>query len=152
MSEPKRKTVSIRGVEEDLYRKALILARESGKTIGEVINEAIKLFLATVETSGRVFSDFVNEVREGFLEGSRSVMVVCDLGELSVSSSDLEASDKPIVFRNVKKLRFEADVPFELFENKVLSIVFCDEVVFPKNFPKLKALAKCKYVRKTLFE
>ena len=47
----KTKTISIRGLDNEIYRQLTIAAKEMGKTIGEVTNEAIKLYLTLIKGS-----------------------------------------------------------------------------------------------------
>jgi hypothetical protein len=51
--EEEKKTVTIRGIDKKLYEMATETARKTGKTVGEVVNESLRLFLAaTGEDNG----------------------------------------------------------------------------------------------------
>lgn len=142
----KKKTITIRNIDEELYAKASALARTIGETVGEVINEALRVFLSLAEGS----YELVQKMREG-METTLKTVVVGDLDELIVSKSDLESVEGRVRFRNIKKLVFDNTVDLETFNRKVHSIVFVSEVIIPKNIAKLKALAKMKFVKKITY-
>ena len=146
--EREKKVVSIRGVDKKLYEEIATLARETGRTVGEVINEAMKLFLTT---SGKLV-ELGKAFAEGLKEGSENAIEVGNLDILVVDRRDLKCVDGPIVFKNIKKLVIGRDVPFELFESKVRRIVMCDEVVIPDSYPKLLVARKCYFVKKIVVE
>jgi len=147
----KRKTITIRGVDRDLYAKALALAKEAGRGVGEVINDALRLLLSTGVAAATAMSKVAEagrEIVEGFREAVRGVLSVSGVEELTVSRGDLEAVEGQVSFKGIKKLKFADDVDPELFQRKVASIAMCEEVELPKGFPKLKAAAKMKMVAK----
>ncbi|OYT53781.1 MAG: hypothetical protein B6U76_08090, partial [Desulfurococcales archaeon ex4484_217_2] len=57
----KKKTVTIRNIDEELYAKASALAKSIGESVGEIINEALRAFLSIAEGS----IEFAQKVREG---------------------------------------------------------------------------------------
>ena len=139
----KKKTVTIRNIDEELYAKASALAKSIGETVGEVVNEALRVFLSLAEGS----YELVQRVREG-METTLKTVTIGDLDELVVSRKDLEDVEGKVRFRNIKKLIFDNTVDLETFSRKVHSIVFVDEVIIPKNIAKLKALSKMKFVKR----
>ncbi|HDD26194.1 MAG TPA: hypothetical protein ENF75_03800 [Acidilobales archaeon] len=149
-----KKTVTIRGLDSNLYKRLLVMAEETGRTVGELMNEAMKLLLSigstAVSTGKRVTSGAIEvgkSFAEGVKEGYENALVISDINELVVSKRDLESVEEHISFRNIGTLVFDDDVPYELFEKKVASIAMCDKVIIPSNFPKLKVLTKCKLVK-----
>lgn len=163
-AEQKEKTtVAIRGIDERLYREAVRVAREVGWTVGEVVNYSLKLFLET-------FPELAEKVKEStkalvimptkeFLESTREAIKsdlhrhyhISNLREVILTKSDLEGLDKPLVISAVKRLVVSEDVPFELFDSKVSSVRFVDEVVVPKAFPRVRLYTKLKYVNEVTF-
>jgi len=139
----KKKTVTIRNIDEELYAKASALAKSIGESVGEIINEALRAFLSIAEGS----IEFAQKVREG-VEATVKITTVSDLEELTVTSKDLEEIEGRVKFRNIRKLVIDNSVTWELFDKKIASIVFVDKVVLPKHIPKLKALSKMKLVKK----
>ncbi len=137
-----KKTISIRGLDERLYEQIVLLARESGKTIGEILNEAMKILLATVNKASTIGKGFVEGLKE-----STNTLEVTGIEELVIERNDIESIDKPIVFKNIKRLEIADDVPYELFDKKVKSIILCNELIIPRNYPKLKVAQKCRLVK-----
>ncbi len=154
-------TIAVRGVDEDLYRRVSALAKETGRTIGELINESMKLLLSVASTALEKSKEltgttvvlarrFSEGLKEGFKEAE--ALVISDVEELNLTRKDLEEVSKPIILKNIKKLSIDDDVPYELFKNKVLSITFCDEVSVPSSYPKLEVLSICRMVKKLTFK
>ena len=154
-SSEEKKPISIRGVDRELYKKITLLARESGKTIGELINEAMKLLLTTTSAAleaaakaGTAVTELGKSVAEGVKEGVTDYIEVKDINELVLNADDLRRLDKPLVLRNIGRLVISSNVPFELFDRVVKSIVLVDEVVVPSSYPKLLVAARCRFVKK----
>ncbi|MEM0158630.1 MAG: hypothetical protein QXP70_05885 [Methanomassiliicoccales archaeon] len=135
----KEKTVSIRGIREDIYKRMTRLARETGKTVGEITNDAYHALIASV--------DGVRKVSKEFLEGINSTEIksISNLKKVSISGSDLKEVEGSIRFSNIDELRFENIDPAE-FERKVAAIVNVKVLTVPKNISKSKVLLKCSYV------
>ncbi|PCN49791.1 hypothetical protein B6U99_07880 [Candidatus Geothermarchaeota archaeon ex4572_27] len=149
--EEREKTVTIRGVDRELYSRALALAREVGKSAGEMINEALRLLLSHTMAAATAITraaEAGREIMQGVKEVASAERVVSGVGELVVRRADLEAVEKPVVFRGIKRLVFDEDVDYELFNSKVRAIVMCDEVQVPKAYPKLKVAERCRMVGK----
>jgi len=149
------KTITIRGIDKDLYDKILILARETGKTVGELLNEAMKLLLiigpATLRATSRVARGIISigkAIAEGVAEGFQDVIEVSGIDELVITRSDLESVKKPLVFKLIKKLEFTNDIPYDLFASKVKAMILCNEVIIPGAFPKLEVISLCKMVKR----
>lgn len=154
-SSEEKKPITIRGIDKELYRKITLLARESGRTIGELINEAMKLLLTTTSAAleaaakaGTAVTELGKSVAEGVREGVADYIEVKDINELVLNADDLRSLDKPLVLRNIGRLVISSDVPFELFDRVVKSIVLVDEVVVPSSYPKLLVAARCRFVKK----
>ncbi len=159
-AEGKKKQISIRGMDENLYRRISAMARELGVNVGLIVNQALKTYLSLPPEKRyahrkeilRAAVKFPVEFASGVLESngmsdSKSI-VISEIGSLTVSKSDLENSDKKISFINIKRLEFEEDVDEELFNSKVKSIVYCDELVIPRSLWKLAILSKCRRIEK----
>jgi len=153
----KKKTITIRGIDEDLYERLTVLARETGKTIGELINEGMRILLSItsplVKTTQKAIEGVTSvgkAVAEGVETGLGRIREISNIDELTVNKEDLEAIDQLVVFKNIKKLKFEDNVTYELIEAKVKGIILCDEIIIPKTIPKLKLLSKCKLIRRII--
>ena len=145
--EKKQNIKSIRGIDDRLYEQLTVLARESGKTVGELVNESMRLLLTLVNKT----SDVGKALVEGYKEGRRAedVEVISSIEELEITAKDLESIEKPVEFKNIKKLVFK-DVPYELFDRKVRKIAMCGDVVVPSSFPRLKVARKCFMVTRII--
>jgi|GEM_PF-592513 len=128
--------ISIRGVNKDLYQKLSAYAKEAGMNIGEVINNAMAAFLATIEgirTTSR-------ELIEGIQKGMN--IYIGDIDELKVEARDLEEVENPVILRNIKKLEISEDIDQELFNRKIKRIVNVDELVIHDKLSKFQVLAR----------
>ena len=143
-----KKVVSIRGIDEDLYRRATVFARETGKTIGEIINESLRLLLSLADFSSKSISVLLSELKEGLIESGLMSVIIKNLDEVSLNERDLKESDRPIVLTNIGRVFIENNVPFELFDKKIQAVISCGELNVPRNYPKVKVLSKCYYVKK----
>ena len=59
-----RKTITIRGVDSDLYNRIVNLSRQSGKTVGEIMNQAMSTFLGLAGKAGEKIDEAVFKARE----------------------------------------------------------------------------------------
>lgn len=133
MSE-ERRDVTIRGLESEVYRSFSSLAKEMGKTVGELMNEAMKLYMRILRLPGEL---------------SRRIPASIDgLEELTVEGSEIKELGRPVIFRNIKKLVLKIDR--EALSN-IIAIDGCEELVIPRDLPKLEVLSKCSGVKKISF-
>ncbi|MET1101893.1 MAG: hypothetical protein ABWW69_05400 [Pyrodictiaceae archaeon] len=148
----KKSTITIRGIDRELYEELVRLARETGKSIGDLVNLSMKLLLSNIRLGLESFSKKIEEAKEAVeerIEEQESV-VVSGVEELEVTARDLEAAPKPVVFRGLRRLVIGRDVPIDLFNEKVRSIIAVDEVVVPKDYPKLLVAQKCRLVKRII--
>ena len=134
-----RKTVTIRGLSVDIYERISRLAREMGVTVGEIVNEALRRYITTLENVSRAID---NLVRSG------DVVVISGVSSLTVTKADLESLDKPVVFKDMDELVFADDVTNDLIKNKVAKIVNVNTVYVPKTVSTLLIASKSELVRK----
>jgi predicted DNA-binding protein len=152
--EAKQKVTTVRNIDETLYTRALELAKKMGKPVGEVINEALRMLISTVEYTATMPGYLAKELSERgrtaieSLKEDKKATVISDLEELEVNAKDLEEVEGKVVFRNIKRLIIGGDVTPELFEEKIAGIVMCDELFLPPSIPKLKALRRARLVRR----
>jgi hypothetical protein len=152
--EEEKKTVTIRGIDKKLYEMATETARKTGKTVGEVVNESLRLFFVATgkiteladEAAARI-AGLKESFESGLKESKGEVQVISNVDELAISRAELESLGKRVSFQNIKRLVLE-DLTEDDVEKHVHSIINVDELVVPKGVNKLKVLAKCKLVRK----
>ena len=87
-----RKTISIKGVSADLYKRIQKISNDTGKTIGQVTDEAYRSFMGTVENAKRLSNDFVKGMKEG------SSQYIENIKELEITGDDLKEIDRKIIF------------------------------------------------------
>lgn len=139
--ESKAKSVSIKGIRLDLYRRINSLAKEMGETIGEVTNDAYRLLASTMDGAVNVSKSFVDGAR-----GS-SVQVISNIDELTLTGKDIREFTKKVSFRNIKVLTL-TDLDDQVLEEKVQGFIHIDELRIPKDIKKSMVLPKCNFVSK----
>lgn len=149
-----KKTITIRGVDDDLYKKAVLLARETGRNVGDIVNQALKSFLSITENATRTVSTAITHVTntgkefvQGLKEAGKEVIVISDLKEVEVDREELINLGKPASFRNIDRLVL-TNITQEDIDKYIDSIILVKEVVVPPTINKLKLLQKCKFVDK----
>ncbi|MCG2864602.1 MAG: hypothetical protein RXN89_01060 [Vulcanisaeta sp.] len=134
-----RKTVTIRGLSTDIYDRISKLARETGTTVGEIVNDALRRYIATLENISRAID---NMIRAG------DVIVISGVSSLTVTRADLETLEKPVIFKDMDELVFADDVTNDLIKNKVARIVNVNTVYTPKSVSTLLIASKSELVKK----
>ncbi len=137
-----RKDVTIRGVDSSLYLRIVEIAKGAGKTVGDIVNEAFKLFIDVKEG----IEGSVEAVQSKITEAVTPVSVISDLEELEVSGDELRELGRKVIFRNIGKLTLK--VNRGEFEKYVAAIRDCQVVRVPKELPKLLLLSKARGVRR----
>ncbi len=140
-TEEEQRNVSIKGVSKDLYQRINEIAHETGKTMGEITNDAYKVFASTIDGAKSVSKSFITGAWE------TGAQVIANLNELEISGDDLNDFKRKVLFRNIKKLII-TEVNDEDIRKKVHSFVHIDELVIPENVKKATVLTKCTYVSK----
>lgn len=153
-SNEEKKTVTIRGIDKKLYEMATETARKTGKTVGEVVNESLRLFFTATGKLGQVADETVSRVYglkdsliAGFKEGKGEVQVVSNVDELVVTKDEIASLGKKVAFQNVRRLVLQ-DLTDEDVENYIAYIINVDELVVPKNVNKLKLLSKGRMIKR----
>jgi hypothetical protein len=128
VSSEQKDVTAIRGLETELYNKILAKAKETGKNVSDLMNDAMRSYLNQVQEASTVFGENMDNV--------------------TVTKKDLTELGK-VAFRKVMNLRFAKDVDKEAFENNVLSIEDCDNVQVPEPL-YLDAMKKVKGCRNVI--
>ena len=147
-----KKITTIRGIDRELYTKITALAKEMGKTVGDMINEAMKLYLLFTETSAEITKS-LSRTRKAFVEGfrERTSLIIRDLDQIQLSKSDLERYKRKISLIKIKRVIFDKDVDEDTFEKYIDLIAYCEEVLVPKSIPRLLVYSRCRQVSKITF-
>ncbi len=124
-----KKTISIRGVDKNLYNKLSAIAREVDKTIGDLVNEAIDLFVKVTDGVTETVSKVIHEP-----------YVIKNLDRLVISGRELNELDRPVMFLNIKELILE-DVDDSSLD-AIVKIMKVDKVVVKGSVNKIKLYSK----------
>ncbi len=150
------KDITIRGVNPELYNSVAELSRRLGISIGEAINEAMRLLL---DVRGGLMGS-LQPLLEGVKEAGKSVgegisnlapIPISGVEEIELNKEDFEKFGKRVLISGVRKIVFSQDVDEATLERYVAVIRDCDEVSFPKSISKLLALSKCRNVSRVTF-
>ncbi|ADI31835.1 hypothetical protein [Staphylothermus hellenicus] len=164
MSSQEKKTYTIRGLDPQLYKTFSETAKKLGLSVGEFMNEAMRVLLTTLSFSGdvgqkigkeasRLLSEFIKSSRKSLKEAVESVkntIIVSGIEELDISKNDLESIDKQVVLVNIKKLYISDDVDWRLLDEKIKSIKMVNEISIPSHIPKLLFAKKCFMVKRII--
>ncbi len=140
----KEKTVTIKGIKEDLFKKVKDLAYYSGKTMGDLTNKAYELLLNSVQG--------INEVSKSFQLGLQQAgaITIGPIEELSIDAKEIAEEGKKVIFRDIKKLTITS-VTNEILDKYIEGIYDVDELTVTGSFSKIKVLSKCSNVKKVNF-
>ncbi|AWR97428.1 hypothetical protein DFR86_07610 [Acidianus sulfidivorans JP7] len=150
--EEKKKTITVRGVDSSLYEKAVVTARQTGKTVGDIVNQALSSFLGLADTAEEKFDKLLTGVKdtgksfiEGYKESKKNLLIISNVDELTINKDEILRSNNIISFRNIRKLQLNID---EETLKYIDSIIGVDELIIPKGINKILLLSKCKFVKK----
>jgi len=142
-------TVTIKGVDKEVYRALVSLAKLWGKTAGEVATQAFKLYLSVMGLFSGAFLGTGRALRSiGGLIEHMAFQTVGGLKHLEVDRAMLEAADRPLLFMDIGRLVIKPDVTAGLIREKIFGIVDCDVVEVPPGLPRAEVLRKCRFVGK----
>ena len=122
--------VTIRGIDDEIYRRFSAEARNRGIAIGKLVTQAMSNLLE-VKPMENYKVENIDE-------------------ELIVSKNDLESLLKPVIFKNISKLTFTEDVDGPTFIAYVEKMQNIEELKVPNTLTKLLILAKSKNVGKII--
>ncbi|MHA1944737.1 MAG: hypothetical protein ACXAC6_01505 [Candidatus Hodarchaeales archaeon] len=126
--------VTIRNVLKKDHQEFVAKAKKEDKTVGELLNEILANIIPNFEIRGILYS----------LDEPDS-LVVSDLDNLTVTNHALkELGRRKVLFYNIINLKFDNDIPPELFQNKILGMYKCANTKKPANISKLIWLGRLK--------
>lgn len=112
-----KKSVAIRGLDQDLYKEIFALAKREGKRVSDIINTALKDFLY----NGRMEKNISNE----------NVFILRNFGEISLSKLDILGLRKEVgqfIIENNGRIIFEKDIDKETI-NYIEKIIINEGIV-----------------------
>jgi len=125
VSSEQKDVTAIRGLETELYNKILAKAKETGKNVSDLMNDAMQSYLNQVQEASTIFGE--------------------NMDNITVTKKDLTDIGR-VSFKGVTNLRFTKDVDRETFESNVVLIEDCDNVQVPEPL-YLDAMKKVKGCR-----
>ena len=114
--------VTIRGIDDEVYKRFSAEARNRGVPIGELVTLVMR---ALVE------------------EADKDCYKIGNIEKVSVSREDLESLGGPVSFHDIDSLVFEDDVTISIFQKYVLEIRYVEKLTIPKALSKLMVFTKC---------
>ena len=139
-----RTTISVKGVSKDIYERMSRIARETGKTLGEVTNDAYRVFIGTFEGAVGISREFIKGAK------STHVHVVSNIKKLEMSGEDIRELGGKVSFRNIESLTLN-DISQEDFESRVDSILQVKKLTLPRGIKKSSVVVKCNFVDSIMF-
>ena len=143
--EPEEKNVSVKGVQKSLYQRVLNLAKETGRSVGELTNDAYKALLLTASGA--------KEFSQHFVEGAKQVSVqsIDNITELEITGPELKELKRKVSFNHIKQLTI-SDITDEEFSSIVIGIHNVEELTVSKQVKKTSVLKVCSFVNKIKLE
>ena len=136
-----RKTVSIRGLDTEVYHEVYSMAKKDGKRVADVVNQALEEFINNdYDEAAPVSTDsFANS-------GAEFILTVDDEGEVSLSKDDIKEIAQemgPFAIESTGSLIFEKDVDKNALQSLSRIAIKSGAVRVPrKAYPFF--LMKCK--------
>jgi len=139
------KSISIRGVNAEIYDQFVNKMKTIDLNIGDAITKLMK--------------DVISSFDKEFPELSAKSLKLLSLGTLSIShhnnltisKKDLLDTERAINFIHCSELRFEPDVDQLTFLQFVKNIMHCNRVQIPKILPKLLLLSRIRFCENVEF-
>jgi len=132
-------TISVKGVKKDLYDSIKEAARQSGKTIGEITNEAYRMFVSATSTAIEAGEQFIQGIKESQL------LEIANIDNLEITGNDIKNYGKKVAFRNIGNLKMK-DINEKDFEDSIVLIINVKRLEIPKELNKLKVLEKARFI------
>ncbi|MGC8727249.1 MAG: hypothetical protein ACP5RG_04505 [Thermoplasmata archaeon] len=139
-----KENISVKGVQSSIYERVKELARETGKTIGEITNESYKIFISAASETKAAGQEFLKGVKES--QGT----IIENISTIEITGEDLRNSGKKVIVRNINNLILK-DIKKEDFENYISAIVNVKHLEVPKSIPKLLLLERSKFIDEIKF-
>jgi hypothetical protein len=129
LSESEKEVIGIRGLEPNLYNQILVKAKEMGKNVSDLVNDALRRYMDQV-----LAIPYTAPVILG--EGATS---------FRVSKNDLEKLGK-VIIRGAVNVKFAEDVDDATVEEHVVAIENCVSVSVPQQvyISVMKKTKNCK--------
>ncbi len=138
------KTVTIKGVKSDLFKKVKDLAYNSGKTIGDITNKAYESLVSSAQGIEQISKSFQQGINES------SAIILKDIKDVSISADEIKKENKKIIFRGIDVLKLSG-ITDEILDQYIVQIENVKELYVEGSFSKIKLLSKCANILKVSF-
>jgi hypothetical protein len=146
-----RKTVAIRGLDTNLYNEVFSMAKKDGKRVSDVVNSALKAFIAGEAEPG--VEQIMVPLADGSVPVTRQVtqtgifvLTIDDDGEVTLAKNDvmeLHRDMGPFRIESSGTLIFEKDIDAEALRGIEKIVIQSGEVKVPRKvYPQF--LTKCQ--------
>ncbi|MHB1812818.1 MAG: hypothetical protein ACYCPR_10500 [Thermoplasmataceae archaeon] len=134
-----KKNISIKGVSRNLYNRVMNIARDSGKTLGEITDDAYSSLVSTVDGAINVSKAFVEGAKKG------SSKIIENIKNLELTRKDLSDIGQRVTIRNVDHLMLKDMSDLE-FNSGINLIIHVNELEYEDTIKKSSILLKSKFV------
>ncbi len=142
-NEENLKSISIRGVNADVYEQFVNKTKKLNMNIGNAISKLMQDVVSS-------FDEEFPQISAGSLRSANKMpLSIVGHVDLSISKQDLEEPGEKIAFVNITNLSFTPDIDKKTFQKYISKIVSCRGVRIPNILPKLVLLSKlveCKNI------
>ncbi len=136
--------ISIKGIQSNIYKRVKEMARETGKTIGEITNESYKIFISAANETKAAGQEFIKGIKE------TQMTIIENISTVEITGEDIKSNGKNVIFRNINSLIIK-DINKEDFDKYVASIVSVKHLEVPKSIPKMMVLERSKFIDELKF-
>ncbi len=136
--------ISIKGIQSNIYKRVKEMARETGKTIGEITNESYKIFISAANETKAAGQEFIKGIKE------TQMTIIENISTVEITGEDIKSNGKNVIFRNINSLIIK-DINKEDFDKYVGSIVSVKHLEVPKSIPKMMVLERSKFIDELKF-
>jgi hypothetical protein len=113
--------VTIRGIDDETYSQFAAEAKKRGVPIGELTTSAMKSLIAT---------------------STAPVYRIGNMEHLTVTKTDLDSIEFPVVLSNIEVLDFDDSVDWPTFNKQIKEIVNVEMIRVGKSLSKFQVLTK----------
>ncbi len=139
-----KENISVKGVQSSIYERVKQIARETGRTVGEITTESYKIFISAANETRAAGQEFIKGVKEG--QGT----IIENISTIEINGEDLRNNGKTVILRNINNLILK-DIKKEEFEKYVSSIINVKHLEVPKSIPKMLLLERSKFIDEIKF-
>jgi len=139
-----KENISIKGIQSNIYKRVKEMARETGKTIGEITNESYKIFISAANETKAAGQEFIKGIKE------TQSTIIENISTVEITGEDIKSNGKNVIFRNINSLIIK-DINTEDFDKYVASIVNVKHLEVPKSIPKMMVLERSKFIDELKF-